>query len=639
MLIYTGTKSTFMQDVKDDNLADIVESKLKAKMHRTTAHAEYRSWENSMKAMYIVLDDDDIPSDCGVAIEYNVPLTDKRVDFIISGFDAGGVEHADVIELKQWDRAEIVPGLEAVVKTPLGGEMRETTHPSYQVWSYAQLIRDYNASVQDKDILLHPCAYAHNYVVDGSCALMAEEYLPYVQEAPLFGKHEASNLSLFIKDHLKYGDDKKVLEDIDNGAIRPSKSLQDSLVGMLEGNPEFVLIDSQKVFFEKALAYAREAKAAEKNIVYIVQGGPGTGKSVLAINLLARLTADGQMTAYVSKNSAPRNVFSTKLKGTRRKSSIDALFRGSGAFVEAEKNSYDTLVVDEAHRLNEKSGLYSNLGDNQVKEIISAAWCSIFFIDESQRVTLKDIGTVREIKKQAARLGAKVYTDELASQFRCNGSDGYLAWLDDVLEIRETSNWSLEGLKYDFEVFDRPEDLERSIRSRNKRNKARIVAGYCWNWKKESKADASRRDIVIDDWGMSWNLSSTATYAIDDGSIDQAGCIHTVQGLEFDYVGVIVGPDMRYEDGHIVTDFTKRATTDKALSGIRKIEKSDSERAYEIADEIIKNTYRTLMTRGMKGCYVYCTDETLRDYLKQRVESYGLELNEKGDISSVMPVD
>ena len=299
---------------------------------------------------------------------------------------------------------------------------------------------------------------------------------------------------------------------------------------------------------------------------------------------------------------------------------INNLFQGSGQFINAEENEVDVLVVDEAHRLNAKSGMFQNLGENQIKEIINASNFSIFFIDEDQKVTLKDIGSVDEIKKYANELGAGIRIVELESQFRCNGSDGYLAWLDNVLDIRNTANYDLDDFQYDFRVIDSPNDLRRLIEEKNSiNNKSRLVAGYCWNWISEGKNKSDVYDITIPEYnfGMSWNLGNSQTWAIDPESVNEAGCIHTCQGLEFDYVGVIVGDDMKFENDHIVTDYSKRAKTDQSLKGINKIAKEQGQdEANKIADSIIKNTYRTLMTRGMKGCYVYCTDKNLNKYLK-----------------------
>lgn len=389
---------------------------------------------------------------------------------------------------------------------------------------------------------------------------------------------------------------------------------------MLKGNREFIMLDDQKVVYEEILNMSRLSQKDEKKRVMIVQGGPGTGKTVVAVNLLAQLTCEEQFCQYVSKNRAPRNVYQKKLKGPLRKSSIDNLFKGSGVYVDMQENMVDTLLVDEAHRLNEKSGMFRNIGENQIKEIIHAAKCSVFFMDESQRVTISDIGSIKEIKKWAAEEEAEVVVQELKSQFRCNGSDGYLAWLDDVLEIRETANFDLNDIDYNIEILDSPEEMRKIIIEKNMiANRARILAGYCWEWVKASRNVTEESDIKIGDFEISWNLENTTTFAIDEDSVNEAGCIHTSQGLEFDYVGVIIGDDMRYENGKVITDFSKRARSDQSLKGIKKMYKEDPELAVKIADEIIKNTYRTLMTRGMKGCYVYCVDKRLSEYLKGRI--------------------
>ena len=350
----------------------------------------------------------------------------------------------------------------------------------------------------------------------------------------------------------------------------------------------------------------------------------GTGKTVVAINLLAELTKRNQFVQYVSKNAAPRTVYGYKLKGTMKKSSVDNLFKGSGCYTEAPTNSVSTILADEAHRLNEKSGMFQNIGENQIKEIIHASWCSVFFIDESQRVTTSDIGSIAEIEKWAERENSEVIKMELVSQFRCNGSDGYLAWVDDVLQIRDTANYDLEGIDYDIQICDSPKEMERIVIEKNSiRNRARILAGYCWNWPKDTRNDVNYHDIKIGDYGISWNLDGGDAFAINPNSVHEAGCIHTSQGLEFDYVGVIIGDDMRYENGEIITDYSKRAKTDQSMKGIKGLAKEDPEKANQLADEIIKNTYRTLMTRGMKGCYVYCTDSELATYFKERLKNRG----------------
>ncbi len=393
---------------------------------------------------------------------------------------------------------------------------------------------------------------------------------------------------------------------------------------MIRGNREFVMIDEQRVVFENILKLSQQCQKDHKKRTIICEGGPGTGKSVVAVQLLSELTQQDQFVQYVSKNSAPRQVYLSKLKSGVKMSGVDNMFKGSASYTQVGFNQIHTLIVDEAHRLEERSQYTKKTGnENQVKEIIHASLCSVFFIDESQRVTMSDIGSVEEIEKWSDYENSEVYRMELISQFRCNGSNGYLAWIDNTLEIRETANFDLEDCDYDIQIFDSPQKVKDLIFEKNNENhRSRMLAGYCWNWPKNTRDDTDYHDIQIGDFGMSWNLASGEAFAINENSINEVGCIHTTQGLEFDYVGLIIGDDMRYEDGHIVTDFTKRASTDQSIKGLKSLFKQNPDEALKRADEIIKNTYRTLMTRGMKGCYIYCTDKNLSEYLKQKIMNY-----------------
>ena len=623
MLVYTGLKSDFMRDIEEDTIASKIENKILEKLGHRTAQSEFRSWENSLKNMFIVMSDEQIPSDSGVAIEYNIPQTAKRVDFIISGYDKQGRPSIVVIELKQWEMLKAIAGMDALVETFTGGANRRVVHPSYQAWSYAQLIQDYNATVQDKEIQVRPCAYLHNYARTENDPIDSVWYDDYQQDAPAFTKGQNYQLRDYIKKSIVKGDNKEILYFVDNGKIRPSKSLQDSIARMLKGNAEFIMIDEQKVVYEEVLRLSGLCQKDGRKRTIICQGGPGTGKTVIAVNLLAELTQRKQLVQYVSKNSAPRQVYLQKLKGSFKKSSIDNMFKGSGSFYDAPENMAGTLLVDEAHRLNEKSGLFHNLGENQIKEIIQASLCSVFFIDEDQRVTMDDIGSIDQIKRWALQENSEVYEMELVSQFRCNGSNGYLAWLDDVLQIRETANPDMDGVDYDIRICDTPEEVRDLIFEKNRiSNRARILAGYCWNWNKKESNNTQYHDIKIGDFEMSWNLDGGEPFAVSDTSVHEIGCIHTSQGLEFDYVGVIIGEDIRCVDGKVITDYTKRAQTDQSLRGIKKLTKENPEAAKERADQIIRNTYRTLLSRGMKGCYIYCVDPELQRYLRDRLKSF-----------------
>ncbi|MFN3354962.1 MAG: DNA/RNA helicase domain-containing protein [Pseudomonas sp.] len=619
MIVYAATKQQFLKDNDNDDIEDVILRHYKEATGRTVGRSEIRSWQGSLTYMAKVLRDEGLPSDAGLAIELHIPQSSKRIDFLLTGRDENQAKKAVLIELKQWSKATATTK-DAIVKTALGGGLVETIHPCYQVWSYAALLEGFNEAVYDKSIEIRPCAYLHNYVSDG--IIDSAHYEPHISKAPLFlkGPDELTKLRSFLKKHIAHGDNKEVLYELSDGKIRPSKALAEALEGLMTGKPEFVLIDDQKAIFESALAAASEASDQAPKVL-IIEGGPGTGKTVLAINLLVRLTELRLLSKYVSKNAAPRKVYESKLVGTIKRSHFSNFFSGSGAFIDTEPNTFDALIVDEAHRLNEKSGLYGNLGENQIKELIESAKCSIFFIDEDQRVTLSDIGSKQAIRAFAKAKGAVVEEYVLSSQFRCSGSDGYMAWLDDVLGIRSTANPTLNTSEYEFKVFDSPQALHDAIDEKNHGNKARVVAGYCWPWL--SKKDPTAADIVIGDYKRQWNLDQDGSlWIIAENSIEQVGCIHTCQGLEVDYIGVIIGPDLVIRDGKVLTSPDERDKRDKSIRGWKKMMKEQPTLAKNETDVIIKNTYRTLMTRGMKGCYLYCTDKETAQYFESRLNQY-----------------
>lgn len=625
MIVYSSTKSAFRKEVRDNRIEDSILEAYRRNLGHSTSKSEIESWKNSMMYMSNILEDGGIPDDTGVAIEYKIPQTSKRIDFILTGINDQNKSTAVIVELKQWSDAKLT-NKDGIVKTFIGGAMREVSHPSYQAWIYAALLEDFNVAVQEQGITLNPCAYLHNMESDD--VIKNPLYRSYLQKAPSFIRTDAERLADFIKQFIRYGDAGKVMFEIDNAKIRPSKNLADKLLSMLQGNEEFFMIDDQKIVYETALNLAQISTVKDKH-VFIVEGGPGTGKSVVAINLLVQLTNKRLVTQYVTKNAAPRAVYESVLTGSFTKSHISNLFSGSGAYTKCEPNIFDVLIVDEAHRLNEKSGLYQNLGDNQIKEIIQAAKLSIFFIDEDQRVTWKDIGEIKEIEKWAKILGATVHRMELQSQFRCNGSAGYLAWLDNVLQIKETANRTLEGIDYDFQVFDSPNKLRETILNKNKsNNKARLVAGYCWNWVSKRTENKTLNDIVIKEhnFAAQWNLTTDGSLWIrKPESVNEVGCIHTCQGLEVDYIGVILGLDIVIRNGELVVQPDQRARTDQSLKGYRNALRENSEVARLKAEAIIKNTYKTLMSRGQKGCYIYSTDPETNTYFSELAKSVTYE--------------
>ena len=619
MIVYNSTKQQFVEDVRLNRIEDAILEEIYRHGLNAGHSREYISWHNSMQFMRNVVDDRDISDDVQIAIEYNIPLTSKRVDFIIYGSNESNENNIVIVELKQWEKAEVVDNdMHFSVRTFVAQKKRIVSHPSYQAYSYARCLSNYSPIVSEKEVELRPCAYLHNYLPEYRATLSDPIYKEWFEEAPFFIKNEVSAFSDFIKKFVTKKSQKgDLLYMIDNGRIRPTKSLQDSLVSMVKGSEEFLLLDEQAVCFDMCLKLMSLCHKDRKKRTIVIQGGPGTGKSVLAINLLMEFIKTGYNASYVTKNSAPRDAFLYLLSKGKAKSAVEikSLFRSPFGLSNFGGDFYDCLIVDEAHRLVKK--MYGDwAGENQVKECIEASLLTIFMLDEDQAVTTKDIGTVEEIKKWCGSLKSQfIIRDEakLVSQFRCNGSDAYMQFIDNLLQrSEETILVPLAELNYDFKVFDDPNLMRDALREKNAiNNKSRMIAGYCYDW--NVKHNRSEYDVIIgDSFKAKWNLEGDKTWAINPNSFEQVGCIHTAQGLEFDYVGVLIGKDLCYDktSGRVITNKDAISKDDKT-SGIRTAND-------DVARRLILNTYKTLLTRGQKGCYVFCEDESLREYFKSK---------------------
>ena len=614
MLAYLATKDQFLRDAP--TIEDKVRNEVKLKLGHNVGESEYASWRNSLgNAMYHALNTSEIPGDSGVAIEYRVNGRAFRIDFMLSGKNNSGKESLVIIELKQWTDIEF-SDLSEHVRTYVGGGIKDKPHPSYQAWSYLSHLKMYNEYIYETGVEVNACAYLHN--CNDQTVVNASRYEEVLREVPVFIKGQGSELRSMISSNIKEGTGTGLFERIDEAVIRPSQQLADAVGSMLKGHDEFVLLDEQKTTLEKIVKATNDSLTGQKRVL-IINGGPGTGKSVISINALARLTGQRLNARYVTPNAAPRAVFESKLKKIFAKADLRSLFSGSGSFTETSAESFDALIVDEAHRLKMKSGMFKNLGENQVKEIIKSAHTSVFFIDEAQKVTWSDVGEISMIEEQAGFAGAIVERMELTSQFRCGGSDDYMAWLDETLGVHADTAHYFSLDKFDFQIFDSPVELHNVIKEKNMiNNKSRVVAGYCWDWISQKKPELS--DITINEFGYraTWNLTSDGSeWIISPKSVEEVGCIHTCQGLEVDYIGVIIGRDLTAIDGVLQTDPSARAKTDKSLAGYKKELKEDPVSAEIKADEIIRNTYRTLMSRGMKGCYVYFVDPATAEHFKK----------------------
>lgn len=615
MIVYQNSAQGFKEDVDQNHIANAVEKDFKEKFGRRVSPSEKSSWNNSLSFMERVIRRSAVPDDCGVLIEYNLPTSSSRIDFIITGHDENNKKNFVIVELKQWQTASETHK-DGVVVTYLGHNERETAHPSYQAYSYKSFLQDYNQNIYDGEIYPFSCAYLHNYKQKEPEPLTAEIYQTYVLDSPLYFQEDHQKLADFLKLHVGQGKGMDILYEIESGRIRPSKKLINYVRNMFKGNREFVLIDTQKVAYETALDIA---KTSQTKSVIIIKGGPGTGKSVISMNLLGGLLKERFNAIFIAPNSAFRDVMVQKLAQDTTKKRLGHLFKGSAGFFEMPNNTYDVAVVDEAHRLKNKKA-YQYRGFNQVEDIVKASRVSIFFVDENQMVRPDDIGSISEIKRVANDLRANVHEMELSTQFRCSGAEGYINWLDYVFQLKETANFDgWEDGNFDFKIFDDPKELQSAIKEKyNEGFSSRLVAGYAWKWTspKDGNPNGEVEDIDIPEFNfkMPWNSRKVGTtWAIDEEGVDQVGCIHTCQGLEFDYVGVIVGNDLRFDPDKL--EYYVDWASYKDMSGKKGL-KDDPEKLALL----VKNIYKTLLTRGMKGCYVFFQDPEVKKYVQSRIK-------------------
>lgn len=619
MIAYSATKKVFLKDAPE--IQDVVAERVRNSLGFRPSESEKRAWQSSIgNAMFHVLNDQTIPDDLGVAIEYQIKSSEKRVDMILTGENVQGRSRALVIELKQW--SEVLPSyLDDFLEVTYGSGRSQEAHPSYQALSYKHQFEDFYVATREIPIEVLSCSYMHNCTDEK--LLRSNVFASLVQSSPVFLKPDRQHLREYIKELLPVGDKTQTLERLESSEISPSKNLADSLVSMLKGNSEFWLLDKQKRAYEEVRAAVRRQPGERKKQVIIIDGGPGTGKSVIAIKLLVDLISSGSNARYATKNLAPRSVYESKLAGKLSKRDISALFIGTSRLWANQPGALDVLLVDEAHRMEKADRYSSTNGADQVMEAIRASNVTVFFIDEKQNVTWKDHGSKSVIRYWAEQLGAEVTECELTSQYRCTGAVEYLNKVDQLLEIQNEGASDFSATDFEVRVFDTVDSMYEEILKRNSsRNKARVVAGYCWNW--ISKRDNSKWDLTFpnSDLKLQWNLRSKYGYRwmIDPESVTEVGCIHTAQGLELDYIGVIIGPDLVARNGSLVAIPEARAKTDESMVGFGVALKANPDLAKAKADQIIRNTYRTLLTRGAKGCFIYCTDPETAEYFRKNLK-------------------
>ena len=623
MIIYEGTCEEFVNDAlrSDISIGNTIREKMNI-MHFQPSIEECRSWNNSLPALAKAINISKLPNETEIGIEYNIKGNRMRIDALICGKDDRDDYSAVIIELKQWSIAERTEK-QYYVHTNGGDGIRDYWHPSYQATNYAGIITNFYDYVQDHHVKLHPCSYLHNMDQEYGCIMEDLSLYPLIQKSPVFLKGDDIGLAHFIDKCVKEPC-KGLLKKIDESKLRPSPELANMLHDALDGNDFFSYSDEQADAVSTIEQIVRDSKKYGEKRTIIIRGSPGTGKSIVAINVLGKLIPRGKKdnklnAAYFTCNQAPRLLYSKKLIGNDySKKDVNGLFKHPLALRDSSFNEYDCALFDEAHRMYVwKGGTGLKKEVNLIERCITGSRVSVFFIDEDQAVTVNDHASIPLIKKLADKCGSRVIDGpKLETQFRVLGGSNYLHFIRYFLGYDEEPS-TIELDNYDLQVFDSASKMKKAIiEMDSKYHDSRIVAGYTYEWVTKDDFDKGY-DIVLDngEFRAKWNMKANDRSWLAEGSIDEVGSIHTCQGLDMQYCGVIIGKDLRYEDGHIIYDPNAEAKSDRT-SGIRTC------KDYELACRLIRNTYNVLLSRGMRGTFVYCEDENLRNHLIKMVNDF-----------------
>jgi len=621
MRLYSGTSEQFIQDTIQNQIAEKLKQAFFKYFRYNPSPYEVASWRNSLRAISQVFQYANL-MDHGIILEYQLPLSSKRLDCIICGQDAKDNENAVIIELKQWEKCKEAEGER--ILTWVGGGEREVLHPSAQVGQYKIYLEDVHTAFNcdQYPISLNACSYLHNYNYYAEDAIYSKKFFELIQKYPLFTADDVDKLKNFLVSKLEKGNGLPTLKKIEESKYRPSKKLMEHVGKLVKGKPEYVLLDEQLIVYDKVIACAKTGFHDKQKTVLIIKGGPGTGKSVIAINLMADLSLKDYNAHYATGSKA----FTETLRdiiGSRGA----AQFKYFNSYGEAENNIIDVLICDEAHRIRATSNSrftpkHKRSGIPQIEELLKASKVAVFFIDDNQIVRPNEIGSVEYLKEYAQKNNCKVFEYELEAQFRCNGSDAFVNWINNTLGIKKTANiiWDLHE-EFDFQILDTPEALEKAIKDKvNKGFTGRVSAGFCWPWSKPNLDGTLINDVIIGDYKRPWNakpearrlaknIPTASLWAHDPNGINQVGCIYTAQGFEFDYVGVIIGKDLTYNLDKQEWQGDKTHSYDTVVK-----------RSKEQFVDLVKNVYRVLLTRGMKGCYVNFLDKDTERFFKSRIE-------------------
>ena len=623
-VIYDASQDKFFQDVRLNKLSEIMNNNFQEFSGRTVGDSEYNSWMATGEKVKNLIEAADL-SDIYVSFEYQIPYTQKRIDCLLYGKDKNDKGMIVHIEFKQWQKVDALDVEGNFVETYTGGGNRKVPHPSQQVEGYHDYLINF-VEVFDQEIVdLYGCSYCPNYRKDIGEGLFDTKYKEILQKYPVYTRDDVEKLAERLNELLGKGDGFSIFNKFMQSSVKPSKKLLESASHIIDNQSDFSLLNDQIFAKNTILDKIKKAeKNNEKNVV-IVKGGPGTGKTVIALHILAQM-ASKQKSIFFSSKSKPL-IEAIKYKIDRRQAKL--LFTNLNSFVPSriKENEIDILIVDEAHRIGKTSNHQFTRQDDrtdmpQIDQLIRCSKTSVFFIDDDQVIRSLEVGNTQLIKETAEKYKAKINEVELVSQFRCAGSDNYLSWLEYALGHR-TQAFTYEASKdtFDFQIIDSPTKLYDKIKAKDDEEgkTARIVAGFAWPWSKKLDDNGELvKDVKIGDFAMPWETNDSIKppegfvrwyeWAYKPEGIKQVGCIYTAQGFEFDYIGVIVGPDIKYDK-----------ETDSLVGNLEGTKDPVLKRSKGEFDRYVKNIYRVLMSRGLKGCYVYFVDKEVEAYFRRRM--------------------
>jgi DUF2075 family protein len=622
MRLYESTVEQFRKDVSENKIADLIRTKFEEYYKRSVGASEYKSWQQSSNFLKNAFENASLEQN-RLIIEFELPYSSRRLDVLVFGSNQSGVESVVLIELKQWSNEHVYDcDSEGNVVVDYGTYKKEQAHPSLQVQGYHFDLKDFlTVFSDDPSVALHSCAYCHNYSRDhGSSVLFSSKFKECVDSFPIFAKEDAISLGAFLKDHLSFSTGEEVCHRFVLSPIRPSKRLLEHTHEMINKRQIFNLIDDQIAAYNAIMHKVKNLARSPRKSVVIIKGGPGTGKSVIALEVMGELLRQKKSVFHATGFSAFTNTLRS-IVGTRARN----LFKFFNSFMTAEADSIDVLVCDEAHRIRETSNnMYTPKSARtnmpQIDELIRLAKLGIFFIDEYQIVRPNEIGSLSLIKEAAKRFeiaDGDIAEFELKTQFRCSGSDAYLQWLDKVLEIRESDVTAFDT-RMKFKIFDSPQEMMNQIREHNgqKKNSARIVAGFCWPWSEPNPDGSLVNDVRIGNFEMPWEKKNQFwKWAQDDSGMEQVGTVYTAQGFEFDYIGVIFGNDLTFDESTNEWQAVPKNSSDTSVK-----------RNNGQLTQHLKNVYRVLMSRAHKGVYVHFMDKSVENRFKQSLAEFGVNV-------------